>query len=138
MLWAKTQDKPTIVNRTVTPLNIRGVESVRKTIATQKLKEVEGNLRKVSDAAEAYWINNDHYPETEFELTTPTAYIKELPKDPFTQDNTLGYKKQDKNTITIWSIGPDAKDDIGDLAYDPTNGVFSEGDILVFKKAQIR
>jgi hypothetical protein len=138
MLWGKTQDKPTVVNRTVTPLNIRGVDSVRNTIATQKWKEAEDKLRKVAGAAEAYWVENNRYPETDRELTTPIAYLKEIPKDPFTQDNTLGYKKLDKHTITIWSIGPDAKDNIGEMAYDPTNGVFSEGDILVFKKAQIR
>jgi hypothetical protein len=56
MLWGKTQDKPTVVNRTVTPLNIRGVDSVRNTIATQKWKEAEDKLRKVAGAAEAYWV----------------------------------------------------------------------------------
>jgi len=136
MLWSKTLDKPTVVERTVTPLAIRGNDNVRKTIARQKEKEAEGNLQKVVDAAEAYWVENNRYPEKDLDLTTPIAYIKEIPKDPFTQDNVIGFKKNDKHNFTVWSIGPDLKDDIGDVAYDPSNGVFSDGDILINRKAQ--
>lgn len=37
----------------------------------------------------------------------------------------------EQNTELIYSIGPDLKDDRGAITYDPTNGTFSAGDIVL-------
>lgn len=37
-----------------------------------------------------------------------------------------------EQAMVIWSPGPDGKDDGGMIAYDPTNGTISRGDLLLF------
>lgn len=72
--------------------------------------------------------------------------------DPFTDDKKpfhyrLGHKSvsnfQKHNPLgkvlinpfffwTIYSVGPDKKDNNGEVLYDPTNGIISQGDIVVW------
>ena len=42
------------------------------------------------------------------------------------------------NPLRIWSVGPDRVDDEGFKIYDPTNGLFSKGDILVYPNPVMR
>jgi hypothetical protein len=37
-----------------------------------------------------------------------------------------------ERVLAIWSVGPDGKDDGGAIAYDPTNGTVSRGDLVAF------
>ncbi|MCX7000656.1 MAG: hypothetical protein NT106_10250 [Candidatus Sumerlaeota bacterium] len=85
-------------------------------------------------------------------LTTPIAYITSVPIDPFAElEGTplLYFGPQEKRDAElsikgflwcIWSVGPDGRSDIRSkedlanletniLAYDPTNGLLSAGDI---------
>ena len=41
-----------------------------------------------------------------------------------------------EKVVVIWSPGPDGIDDGGRIAYDPTNGTASRGDLLVFPENQ--
>lgn len=85
-------------------------------------------------------------------LTTPIAYITSVPIDPFaeTEGSPLLYFEPQRERDAelsgkgflwcIWSVGPDGRSDIRSkadltnletniLAYDPTNGLLSAGDI---------
>jgi hypothetical protein len=61
--------------------------------------------------------NNDNglYPEKLQELIT-NGYLKELPMDPYS-DRSLAYKKTDTDFI-LYSVGPNFKDDGGELGKD--------------------
>ncbi len=50
------------------------------------------------------------------------------PADPFS-GKSLRYRP-DKDRYVIWSVGPDGGDDMGKIAYDPTNGTLSSGDLV--------
>ncbi len=100
-------------------------------------------------------------------LTTPVAYIKQLPPDIFPgvrsgiandyQDTYFfmndyacvylgktqpqGHVQEHYHSLTggtraahwtIWSYGPDLKDNHGTIMYDPTNGTVSKGDLMRF------
>ncbi len=94
-------------------------------------------------------------------LTTPIAYLSTIPKDPFSlatgeignwhnepcQAGSYIYAvEQDpqlrisgimfKDTFSFGSIGPDGDWDLGmnfkDSRYDPSNGVVSNGDVVMF------
>jgi hypothetical protein len=85
-------------------------------------------------------------------LTTPVAYITSIPIDPFAESEgtpLLYFEPQRERDAElsgkgflwcIWSVGPDGRSDIRSkadltnletniLAYDPTNGLLSAGDI---------
>jgi len=52
-----------------------------------------------------------------------------LPQDPFA-DVPMKFKAN-SNDYTVYSVGPDRKDDGALFAYDPTNGYVSQGDIAL-------
>lgn len=54
---------------------------------------------------------------------------KGLPRDPFSSA-TLRYRS-DPSLFTCYSVGPDRRDNGGVVEYDPTNGTFSAGDIIL-------
>ena len=94
-------------------------------------------------------------------LTTPVSYLSSLPVDIFfpeegeplppqgnvipfhyaTEDFSTG-EVQEKAEVAgvqnasikwiLWSIGPDHREDDGELFYDPTNGTISNGDLMRF------
>lgn len=55
-------------------------------------------------------------------------FIKNLPDDIFSLNGSK--LKIDSTKNNIYSIGPDGIDDLGEIIYDPTNGIKSRGDIL--------
>ena len=90
-------------------------------------------LRAVAGAMEGHKIDNNAYPKTLFQLTTPVAYLSALPEDPFATSDTqklLHWKPDAKPAPLLYSVGPDRLDQGGALVYDPTNGATSAGDIV--------
>ena len=63
--------------------------------------------------------------ETEFAPWLPDG----LPADPFDKDKPLRLTRLDAD-LAVYSIGPDKDDDAARVAYDPTNGTTSNGDLL--------
>jgi hypothetical protein len=114
--------------------------------------------RTLSRALVAYQIDNGDYPPSTavsapvtahslLRLSTPVAYLPQLPRDPFqennpgwfryrnrTEDDPVGdYFKRNGAWIqfSLTGIGPDRIWSDGDdpMPYDPSNGLVSEGDI---------
>ncbi len=99
-----------------------------------KLHIARANLRSISTALEAFYVDNERYPEILEELLSPVAYISEIPPDPFSQTATSPPQyivNSASNSYVIYSTGPDAADGLGVVQYDPTNGLRSAGDIIV-------
>ncbi|CAN5234205.1 hypothetical protein BH09SUM1_BH09SUM1_15030 [soil metagenome] len=50
--------------------------------------------------------------------------------DPFTDSDPLRIAPDRPDGWTVYSVGPDQKDDLAAIEYDPTNGTISVGDIM--------
>ena len=96
----------------------------------QKLQYATTNLRSIHTALESWKIDHKSYPDNLFVLTTPIAYMTRIPKDPFTQNEVFRYKKISDEDFLLWSVGPDGKDDGGQILFNQNNGVTSSGDIV--------
>jgi len=106
-----------------------------------KVSRVKAEQASLATALEAYYIDNNHYPLPDYDgrgkpiipktLTTPYAYITSLFHDPFNTNGhgLYGYSLDTNHRWTIYSFGPDNVDNNWSIAYDPTNGITSEGDI---------
>jgi hypothetical protein len=116
------------------------------------------DLRAIATALEAYFIDNNTYPSSCAALTTPVAFLSELPYDPFAAKHTpyCYYIDPAGKGWILWSAGPDKKHDLTSqniagiykpedlnmpnnpallaLTYDPTNGANSHGDIWRMKQ----
>jgi len=92
-------------------------------------------------------VGDNHYNGQIWQqLTTPTSYMNSIPVDPFAKGVFYGYEDRDcANTNgshwLIYAAGPDG--DYGDWldnrqakAYNPSNGIISNGDI--WKAMQLR
>jgi hypothetical protein len=60
-----------------------------------------------------------------------TRYADPLadPYDPFMPDQVLRYRQISEGQIVVYSVGPDRRDQRGEIEYDPSNGAYSPGDI---------
>ncbi len=137
-----------------------------------KVSRVQSDMRSIATALEAYRVDVNRYPEAApggfflpfgerlIPLTTPVAYITDVPDDVFRQvlrpdDPAFDYIDYETTKIfvflrPIWepfpgfpsdnkrgwhlsSAGPDQLEALSlpgtALAYDPTNGTVSDGDI---------
>ena len=136
-----------------------------------KVSHVHSDMRSIAIALEAYRVDHNAYPPATtsdpqlwaspgfpvimppwkrlIPLTTPTAYLTSVPRDPFWGDK-WGYLCGEKESLkdlqggTMWNKwephlwmlagkGPDTDWDHDPLnPYDPTNGTVSSGDIYRF------
>jgi beta-lactamase regulating signal transducer with metallopeptidase domain/tetratricopeptide (TPR) repeat protein len=106
----------------------------------EKASKVHADLRTLCVAMEAYNVDNNIYPFKFHALTTPIAYMTQIPPDPFAVSDTqspgseLQFLKMnyapDYKSIYLYSVGPDGADQEGSATYDPTNGTISAGDII--------
>ncbi len=114
----------------------------------ERVSRVNADLRSMHTAMESYRVDYDRYPLNLTGLTTPVSYLSSFFQDPFPSTNggpslpeehpdfwfgsentlKLGISPEER-VLVIYSSGPDGLDDGGLVAYDPTNGVFSSGDI---------
>ncbi len=132
----------------------------------------EYSMRAVETALETYFIDYNAYPDWEYKdytrfkvptfkntsLTTPIGYLKLMPTDPFTVDESYWYSyysvNDEENNVygfIIITPGPDMDYDIDPVKeydprdpesikklnnkkYDGTNGTISNGDLFRVKK----
>ena len=97
----------------------------------QATRNIVADMRTLSVALEAYAVDMNQYPPSLApNLTTPVAYITKIPSDPFNRHGEpYQYALKDGDWV-VWSIGPDKKDDEGEIEYSSTNGATSPGDII--------
>jgi hypothetical protein len=96
----------------------------------KQVGQAKSDLRSIATGLEAYYVDNNTYPEKISALTTPIAYLTRSLKDPFKPDAEFRYQKIGENDWILWSIGPDKKDDGAQILYDEKAGVSSPGDIV--------
>jgi len=117
-----------------------------------KVSRGKSDIRMLAVALESYYIDNNRYPRTLYQLTTPVMYITSIPEDPHAGtgfQTILDYHTDYRGKWILRSLGPD-RDADADLQYlvgqaqdadaararyqmfeyDPTNGTASSGDIL--------
>lgn len=108
-----------------------------------KIARTQAEVRMISIGLESYRIDNGVYPPSLNNLTTPIAYLSQVPSDPFLEESErYGYRV---GTATyeylVLSVGPDEKaDSPSDLTaegvekmliyYDSSNGIKSRGDVI--------
>ena len=92
-------------------------------------------LRIADTALNSYYVDHNRYPASLEELVTPGNYMVTIPIDPFSEKGeALKYiVNSEGKECVIYSIGPDGTDTQAMDIYDPTNGLSSEGDILIKK-----
>jgi HEAT repeat protein len=115
-----------------------------------KVQLISKEMNLMAAGLEAYYVDNgsyplmQHYPKT---LTTPVAYIHYFPADPFTSSPIKPFRYYTPPTSQEWilvSDGPDQtmnidlshvqfnpfkSENLKPLNYNPTNGIYSNGDI---------
>lgn len=77
-----------------------------------------GGIARVRDAATAWAQEHNAWPSSVDDLTSPVAYLKEVPRDPFGGENAaiqIG-AGENEGEVAIYSVGPDGDDDFGLLA----------------------
>jgi hypothetical protein len=100
-----------------------------------QVTSVEARWRNllVGVAARARLASTGAFPRNEKEFA---PWLATLPADPFTSAPLRYFSTPD--AFTVYSVGPDRKDDRATLAYDPTNGTVSSGDIILDVPAKPR
>jgi hypothetical protein len=124
-LWFKPKQ-----NTDTAPVQITGTAEEKEMTIKNKIAESKADLRFLHTALESWKVDNKTYPDTLRVLSTPIAYITKNPIDPFTQGAWFNYKKINDNDFILWGIGPDGKNDDGQIVYDQNNGLTSSGDIV--------
>ena len=91
-----------------------------------RASNVRFQLVRMSAAARARLLSSGKLPASgsEFAPLLPDG----PPADPFTSDPLKWISEPD--AITCYSVGPDQRDDRASIAYDPTNGTMSPGDLI--------
>jgi type II secretory pathway pseudopilin PulG len=118
---AALADQPYGLHLPPPPLPNDPINSILLPIFSQaRLKDVEtqtqNGLLLITLALHAFKLEHGHYPAALTEMTP--AYVKQLPDDPFAAKGTFQYHNQGES-YTLYSIGPDGKDDGGTAIDDP-------------------
>ena len=121
-----------------------------------KVSRVKTDMRSLATAIEAYYVDNNQYPpQAELLHQGPVKYITSLFPDPNAEQKGSSFHyvageqaamkaarlglappdwnqpgKAPKSFWLLYGLGPDGKDDSGEIIYDPTNGTVSAGDIV--------
>lgn len=116
-----------------------------------KVSRVKADQRSIATGIEAYFVDNNSYPvDLNMVANGPVKYITSVFPDVFADNKgetfhyVTGEAAYDKavkaglmppgnRTPSYWMLysnGPDAKDDGGEVQYDPTNGTVSPGDVI--------
>lgn len=86
-------------------------------------------IARVATALELFHQEHHRYPNALNELIP--AQFKALPSDPFS-GNSFQYRPVSSGAAyTLWSIGPDRRDDHAAVGYDSTTTTLSAGDIIL-------
>ena len=117
---------------------------------TKEHLTVESDHEDIAYALDMFFIDNNIYPGTLNQLTTPVQYLETIPVDPYTNAG-YGYMSDGRKWV-LASTGPDTGWDLNpadflnsdipaydylshpnsgaQFVYDPTNGEISVGDIV--------
>jgi len=106
-----------------------GAAEVRNRVANQRFE-----LLRSAAAARKYRMAGAAWPESA--RTANVLFAKDAPRDLFSGEWLLGGRRGDG--FVVYSVGPDKADDVAAVAYDPTNGTVSGGDIFVEIPAERR
>ncbi|HNY28767.1 MAG TPA: type II secretion system protein GspG [Candidatus Sumerlaeota bacterium] len=114
------------VSMPATPVDVASDASIQ-----DGLKTTEKNFKALQVALETYSIDHNNYPEKLDDLVKPIAYIRALPTDPFSPDKSAyHYRAEKEGGYTLWSVGPDQKDDNAQTKFDPSGDPKAKGDIV--------
>jgi len=119
--------------------HVEAVQFPRTTIAytpsSDRISRVKADLRVLATGLEAYFVDCNKYPSAAGNLTTPIAYLMNIPADPFSSNGKqYGYRPLERAASWMaYSVGPDTIDSAGAVPFDPTNGTSSAGDIVRIK-----
>jgi uncharacterized RDD family membrane protein YckC len=88
-------------------------------------------MQTVKNHLEEYFYRYDQYPLTVEFRSFLTSSLGQVPTDPFNQGRPYRYES-DGSAFTLWSIGPDKKDNGARILYDPflQHGLQQEGDVI--------
>ncbi len=118
----------------------------------QGLESVNVMMSSLDWPIECYYMDHKNYPLNGDQLTTPVAYVSDIPVDPFSKDKAklqvVGFNewKEGQTPSTsndklkywrIYSVGPDQVDDKGLVIYNPSKGLRSSGDIVVSNNPEL-
>ena len=120
--------------RQIEPIVITGTDEEKAQFIRQNNSRVKSDLRSLATGLEAYFVDNNTYPRSLSNLTSPIAYLSRMFKDPYTLQTEYGYEKRGNNNWIVWSIGPDGKDQGGREVYQEGQGLESKGDIIRVKQ----
>jgi hypothetical protein len=126
--WMQSQGGGTV--RDPQAIKIEGTRKERKTFIKENNARVGATLKTCATGVYSYFIDSKVYPDNLAQLTTPVAYLTEIPRDVYTQENNIQYRKIGKNEFVLWSIGADGRDDNGQVEYNANKGLESKGDLV--------
>ncbi len=114
-----------------------------------KVAKAKSEIRNLAVALETYYMDNNNYPPTLYNLTTPIDYLTTIPQDPFATGPVYDYATDYDSMWILRSLGPNESPDatlpealrlIDEMEdwqwhgqswlYDPTNGTNSSGDVM--------
>lgn len=86
-------------------------------------------IARAAVAARHRLLVTGDYPDKEDDF----SLLMQLPgADPFAEEAPLRFRLDDEKGFVVYSLGPDRQDGGAAVAYDPTNGTVSAGDIFTF------
>ncbi len=95
------------------------------------IKATDRDFKIIRTALETYFIDKQKYPEKLDDLLKPVAYLRAIPTDPLSPDKSAyHYRAEKEGGYTIWSVGPDQKDDNAQLKLDDASDAQSKGDLV--------
>ncbi|MFH0793340.1 MAG: hypothetical protein V2A74_04840, partial [bacterium] len=120
-----------------------------------KVSRAKADMRSLATAVESYYVDNNAYPpDASLLWQGAVKYLSDELVDPFAAggeyygrpalkyevgekafDKALraGIVRPEQRSSSFWmtySVGPDGRDDGGEIIYDPTNGTVSVGDVV--------
>lgn len=101
--------------------------NAEETVIRMNITDSRFELLRMGTAAKYRFLTNGDFPKTtvEFAPLLPDG----PPKDRFT-DGPLQFRLT-TDSLICYSVGPDKRDDLAAVEYDPTNGTVSAGDIAL-------
>ncbi|MFB3894828.1 MAG: sigma-70 family RNA polymerase sigma factor [bacterium] len=88
-------------------------------------------ILETAAAVKLYQLQQGTYPSKMQDLIP--KYLSHKPMDTFGMGNTINIVLSSQG-IVVYDNGPDNTDDKGLLIYDPTNGIWSKGDLVIEMK----
>jgi len=114
------------------------LDECERTISLEEVKYIQPAVRDgatsarcqcilMAAAARHRLLSEGEFPQSadEFAPLLPEG----SPKDPFGSQRMKFFSRED--SFSCYSVGPDEQDDRAEVAYDPTNGTLSGGDIVL-------